>query len=61
MTDLFPAEEFDDLAESYDQSVTNTEDFPFTGYEDVLDKVVEIAASHPGMKILDLGIGTGNL
>jgi putative AdoMet-dependent methyltransferase len=61
MTDPFPAEEFDEWAEHYDQSVTNTQSFPFTGYEDVLDKVVEIAASHPDMKILDLGIGTGNL
>jgi len=61
MADPFPAEDFDEWAEHYDQSVSNTQSFPFTGYEDVLDKVVEIAASHPGMKILDLGIGTGNL
>jgi putative AdoMet-dependent methyltransferase len=61
MADPFPAEEFDGWAENYDQSVANTEDFPFTGYEAVLDKVVELANSQPGMSVLDLGTGTGNL
>ena len=61
MTDPFPSEEFDDWAANYDQSVANTQSFPFTGYEDVLDKVVELAAPQPSIQVLDLGTGTGNL
>jgi ubiquinone/menaquinone biosynthesis C-methylase UbiE len=61
MTDLFPPEDFDEWAESYDQSVTNNEIFPFTGYNKVLAKVVELVAPQSGMQVLDLGIGTGNL
>lgn len=61
MTDPFPPEEFDDWAENYDHSVANNENFPFTGYEAVLDKVVELASIRPGICVLDLGIGTGNL
>jgi putative AdoMet-dependent methyltransferase len=61
MKDPFPVEEFDGWAENYDQSVANTEAFPFTGYEAVLAKVVKLAAPQPGMSVLDLGTGTGNL
>ena len=61
MIDLFPAEKFDDWAEDYDQSVSNTQDFPFIGYEEALDKVVELASPQPDMSVLDLGTGTGNL
>ncbi len=61
MNDPFPPEEFDDWAAHYDQSVAETQGFPFTAYEQVLDKVVELADAHPGMNILDLGTGTGNL
>lgn len=61
MTDPFPVEDFDGWAEHYDQSISNTQSFPFTGYDAVLGKVIELANPKPGMKILDLGIGTGNL
>ena len=61
MTDPFPPEEFNAWAENYDHSVAKTQGFPFTGYEQVLDKVVELADAQPGMSILDLGTGTGNL
>jgi len=61
MNDPFPAEDFDSWAEDYDQSVANTENFPFTGYNQVLDKVAYLADPQPGMQVLDLGIGTGNL
>ncbi len=61
MTDLFPVEDFDGWADHYDQSVLHTQNFPFTGYEVVLDKVVELTNAQPGMSILDLGTGTGNL
>ncbi|HBX70014.1 MAG TPA: hypothetical protein DEH25_11725 [Chloroflexi bacterium] len=61
MNDPFPPEDFDAWAESYDQSTLNIKGFPFTGYDQVLSKVFELANAHPGMSILDLGIGTGNL
>ncbi len=61
MTDPFLPEDFDEWAAHYDQSIAKTEGFPFTSYEQVLDKVVELAESQPGMSILDLGTGTGNL
>jgi putative AdoMet-dependent methyltransferase len=61
MADLFPVEDFDGWADHYDQSVLNTQNFPFTGYKLVLDKVVELTDAQPGMSILDLGTGTGNL
>ena len=61
MIDQFPAEDFNRWADHYDQSVLKTGHFPFTGYEAVLDKVVKLANVQPGMSILDLGTGTGNL
>ena len=61
MADLFPADDFDGWAVHYDQSVLNTQSFPFTGYKTVLDKVVKLTVAHPSMSILDLGTGTGNL
>jgi len=61
MNDPFPLEDFDGWAEDYDQSVSNTQTFPFAGYEDVLDRVFELAQVQPGMRVLDLGTGTGNL
>ena len=61
MVDLFPVDDFDGWADHYDQSVLHTPDFPFEGYETVLDQVVALANAQPGMSILDLGTGTGNL
>jgi putative AdoMet-dependent methyltransferase len=60
MTDLFPASEFDDWAETYDASVA-IDQFPFYGYRDVLEKAVALAKARPGIRVLDLGTGTGNL
>jgi ubiquinone/menaquinone biosynthesis C-methylase UbiE len=51
---------FDDWADNYDVAVTDGE-FPFDGYEQVLDEVARLADVKPQMRILDLGIGTGNL
>ena len=59
--DLFPVSDFDPWAESYDQDVVTYSDFPFAGYERALERVVAHADAHPGMDILDLGTGTGNL
>lgn len=51
---------FDDWAGHYDQSVQKS-GFPFDGYEQVLDEVTKAARVQSGMKVLGLGIGTGNL
>jgi putative AdoMet-dependent methyltransferase len=61
MTDLFPASEFDDWAETYDRSVSDGRAFPFAGYTDLLQAIVRLAAPRPGLSVLDLGTGTGNL
>jgi putative AdoMet-dependent methyltransferase len=52
---------FDDWAEHYDQSIQDESDFPFDGYRRVLDEITRAAGARRGMKLLDLGIGTGNL
>ena len=53
--------EFDEWAENYDEAVRSEHEFPFIGYRRVLDRVVELAGVSPPCRILDLGIGTGNL
>jgi len=52
---------FDKWAGSYDDAVQSDAGFPFAGYERVLGKIVRLAAAEPGMRVLDLGTGTGNL
>jgi putative AdoMet-dependent methyltransferase len=52
---------FDEWAEHYDQSIRSDCGFPFDGYEQVLDEIVRAAGAQCGMKVLDLGIGTGNV
>jgi putative AdoMet-dependent methyltransferase len=59
-TDLFPASEFDDWAETYDTSIA-IDQFPFYGYREVLEKALTLAEVSPGLSVLDLGTGTGNL
>ena len=59
--DPFPASDFGPWAESYDRDVLTYADFPFAGYEQVLEKVITLADTRPGMDVLDLGTGTGNL
>ncbi len=61
MTQQFPPSEFDDWANSYDESVRTDTAFPFDGYDRVLETVVNEAAVSPGDLVLDLGAGTGNL
>ena len=58
--DPFPASEFDDWAETYDASVA-IDQFPFHGYPAVLAKTFTMTQPHPGLSVLDLGTGTGNL
>jgi len=54
-------QDFDALADHYDDHVCQSEDFPFLGYEKVLGRVVSMTFAIPSSRILDLGIGTGNL
>lgn len=56
-----PASQFDRWAPSYDADVAGGAGFPFDGYARVLARVVELAAVEPGMDVLELGPGTGNL
>lgn len=52
---------FDAWAHQYDAAVENDDTFPFAGYESALDAIARQAAVRPGMRVLDIGIGTGNL
>ncbi len=53
---------FDAWASDYDNFIkSGSNSFPFAGYDDVLNRIVQLANPEPGMKILDVGIGTGNL
>ena len=52
---------FDKWAADYDKSVRTDREFPFAGYESVLDEIVISAGIFPGITVLDLGTGTGNL
>lgn len=61
MTLQFHPEEFDDWAAGYDESASTDRGFPFDGYSQVLQTIVDLAAAQPGHSVLDLGIGTGNL
>jgi len=60
MSDQSSSKEFDDWAETYDTDVL-APGFPFAGYEFTLDQIVKLSMIEPGMQILDLGSGTGNL
>jgi putative AdoMet-dependent methyltransferase len=60
MSDSFPAQEFNNWAATYDDSVV-IDQFPFFGYKLVLEKTVALASACPGLRVLDLGTGTGNL
>jgi len=61
MTDPFPASDFDSWADYYDDSTRTENVFPFDGYDKVLDTIVLRAGPRPGMNVLDIGTGTGNL
>jgi putative AdoMet-dependent methyltransferase len=53
---------FDDWAKQYDESLAaGSAPVSFEGYDDVLAETVLQARVNPGMSVLDLGTGTGNL
>jgi putative AdoMet-dependent methyltransferase len=55
-------EVYNDWADHYDQNLAaGTAPVSFEGYEDVLTETVVQARAIPGMSVLDLGTGTGNL
>jgi putative AdoMet-dependent methyltransferase len=54
-------EQFDRWAADYDDAVRDETAYPFDGYSRVLSRVLELAAIQPGMEVLELGPGTGNL
>jgi len=51
---------FDRSAASYDRAIERA-GFPFEGYAEVLETIVRHAAVEPSQRVLDVGIGTGNL
>ena len=55
------ASRFDRWAETYDRAVLASEQFPLLGYRQTLTTVFRAAHVNPGMVVLDLGTGTGNL
>lgn len=61
MTTDDPRSNFDAWAPTYDRDVVDDGQFPFDGYGRVLDRLVELAAVSPGLPVLELGVGTGNL
>ncbi|MFW9925774.1 MAG: class I SAM-dependent methyltransferase [Candidatus Thorarchaeota archaeon] len=53
---------FDAWAENYDYWVKiGSDSFPFQGYNEVLSRIVELTDPKPDSRVLDVGIGTGNL
>lgn len=56
-----PPDLFDEWAPRYDAAVENEEEFPFAGYDEILEAIVRAANAETGMDVLDLGTGTGNL
>lgn len=61
MSDMSLEEQFDRWADDYDDAVRDETTYPFDGYRRVLSRVLELAAITPGMEVLELGPGTGNL
>jgi cyclopropane fatty-acyl-phospholipid synthase-like methyltransferase len=59
--DQFPASDFDGWASKYDLDVLDEAHYPFAGYQLALDTVVRLAEPKLGMRVLDVGTGTGNL
>jgi ubiquinone/menaquinone biosynthesis C-methylase UbiE len=53
-------EEFDRWARTYDETV-RSESWGFEEYDRILDRVVEVSRAGPGSRVLEIGVGTGNL
>ena len=57
----YPTDPFDKEASPRDKTIPRGNGFPYGGYEEVLDEVFRLADVKPGMLVLDLGVGTGDL
>ena len=58
---MLDSEGFDKWSGDYDQSILDSKGYPFEGYYNVLGYVQKNVKAGEGIKILDLGIGTGLL
>ena len=55
---------FDQWADEYDRSVARSDaagSYPFAGYQEILDAIVDRVTAHGGGAVLDIGFGTGTL
>ena len=52
---------FDAWARSYDETIESSDAYPFAGYEEILERIASTCRPISGLRILDVGIGTGNL
>lgn len=55
---------FDNWAESYDGTVSQSKadnSYPFAGYDELMDHIYSRIKAGPGMRVLDMGFGTGTL
>ena len=50
---------FENWASNYDPA-NDVAEFPFAGYDAVLDGMVALTKSNKGARVLELGVGTGN-
>ena len=50
--------DFDKWSETYDEDIKDEKTYPFVGYSDIVEEIIYQAE---GEKILDLGVGTGNI
>ena len=55
---------FDQWADEYDRSVARSDaagSYPFAGYQEILDAIIDRVTAHGGGAVLDIGFGTGTL
>ena len=55
---------FDQWADGYDRSVARSDaagSYPFAGYQEILNAIVDRVTAHGGGAVLDIGFGTGTL
>ena len=49
---------FDKWSDNYDEDVKDEKRYPFAVYDDIIEEIIN---QTEGEKILDLGVGTGNV